>query len=92
MGGLTNTLVTALGNFKRTFGLNQLIVEPTHKWATGESVIDLILVSDHKNVIQSGVISVGLSDHMLIYCTRKVTKVKTYSHNTVMVRSLKNYT
>ena len=45
-------------------------------------------MSDHKNVVQSGVISVGLSDHMLIYCTRKVTKVKTYSHNTVRVRNV----
>ena len=49
-------------------------------------------MSDHKNVFQSGVISVGLSDHILIYCTRKITKVKTYIHKTVRVRSLKNYT
>ena len=35
---------------------------------------DLILISDTDKVSQSGVIDLGISDHCLIFCTRKVIK------------------
>ena len=34
----------------------------------------------------------GLSDHQLIYCTRKTTHVKYSQHKYIKIRSLKNYT
>ena len=37
-------------------------------------------------------IDVGLSDHLLIYCTRKILRFKTNRHNQVRVRSPKIYT
>ena len=43
-----------------------------------ESAIDLILVSDHEKVCQSGDLSVGLSDHMLI-----IVPQTQYSSNSV---------
>ena len=42
-------------------------------------------------VSQSGVIDTGLSDHQLIYCTRKITRTKFNSHKNITIRSLKNY-
>lgn len=76
----------------RMFDLNQIIVEPTHVTDCSESVIDLIFVSDTDKICQSGVISVGVSDHMLTFCTRKVSRGQINSHKTVKIRSMKNYT
>ena len=37
------------------------------------------------------IIYFGLSDHQLIYCTRKVLRTKLNMHNQIQVRSLKKY-
>ena len=55
-----NILVNALRNFERVFGFKQLITEPTRVCNNGESAIDLILVTYHEKVCQSGVLSVNL--------------------------------
>ena len=55
------------------------------------TTIDLILVSDTDKNSQRGVLDLGISDHCLIYCTRKVLRNIINSHNTVKIRSLKNY-
>ena len=47
------------------------------------STIDLILVSDIEKSSQSGVIDIGISDHSLIFCTRKQTKTVFNKHNSV---------
>ena len=36
-------------------------------------------------------IDLGISDHQLIYCTRKIKRIKHNIHNQIQVRSLKNY-
>ena len=36
-------------------------------------------------------IDVGISDHQLIYCTRKIKRIKHNMHNQIQVRSLKKY-
>ena len=33
----------------------------------------------------------GISDHQLIYCTRKIKRIKHNMHNQIQVRSLKKY-
>lgn len=38
------------------------------------------MVTDTEKVSQSGVINIGLSDHMLVFCTRKVAKPKFDNH------------
>ena len=78
-----NICVDALRSFDRAFGLKQLIEEPTRVCTNSESAIDLILVSDHEKVCQSGVLSVGISNHALTHCTRKVTRCQRNKHNTV---------
>ena len=51
----------------------------------------MILVTDKVNFNNSGVIEYGISDHFLIYCTRKVQRKVFSGHRTIMARSLKNY-
>ena len=89
-----NILVDALHNFECAFSLKQLIEEPTRVRSrvctNSESAIDLILVSDHEKVCQSGVLSVGISDSMFTYCTRQVTRCQWNKHNTVQIRSSKH--
>ena len=41
---------------------------------------------------QKGVIDVGILDHQLIYCTRKILRTKVNMHNQIRVRLLKKYT
>ena len=86
-----NPLIKALNSFEKMFSLKQLIMEPTRVCARSQSILDLILVSDQKKVNQSDVIHVGLSDHFLTFCTRKVTKQLFNKHNTIHIRSTKHY-
>lgn len=76
--------------FCSLYGLKQLIVEPT-PCATA-TVIDHFLTNCVGKVSQSGVLNVGLSDHQMIFCTRKVKKVKFNTHKHIKFRSFKNNT
>ena len=86
-----SNLQRRLVEFQTTFDLDQVIVEPTTITPKSRTIIDLILVSDPAKISQSGVIEIGVSDHFLTYCTRKITKVLYHKHNNVKIRSLKNY-
>ena len=70
--------------------LKQLITEPTRVCNNSESAIDLILVTDHEKVCQSGVLNVGISDHLITYCTRKVNRAHVSKH-TFRMRCSKHY-
>ena len=71
--------------------LKQLINEPTRITTTSSSTIDLIMVSNNDKISKSGVITLGLSDHFMTYCTRKVKREVLNKHNNVKLRSLKHY-
>ena len=86
------TLVRKLFSFPRMFALTQIIDCATRITCNSSSIIDLIFTSVMDNITQSGVLEVGISDHLVIYCTRKVTRVKSGCHKCVKVRSLKKYT
>ena len=45
----------------------------------------------YTNISQSGVIDIGLSDHCMIYCTRKLKRDYIAKHNNVTFRSMKDY-
>ena len=49
------------------------------------------MVTDPDNMCQFGVLNVGLSDHLITYCTHKVKKFQINKHNSVRIRSLKQY-
>ena len=72
-------------------GLTQLINEPTRKTDATESLLDHILVNTPDKISQSGVIEKGISDHEIIFCTRKHQKIKSGQHNSIKIRSMKNY-
>ena len=72
-------------------GLRQLIQEATHITETSETLLDHIISNSTQKVSQHGVVNLGLSDHQMIYCTRKSTRAKNYDHKYIKIRSMKNY-
>ena len=72
-------------------GLNQLIEEPTRKTDKTKSLLDHILVNTPDKISQFGIIERAISDHDMIYCTRKHNKLKSGQHNSIKIRSMKNY-
>ena len=56
------------------------------------TIIDHILASYPERVTQCGVIDISLSDHELIYWTRKISRIKRGSHKQIQFRSFKHYT
>ena len=77
--------------FCTMFGLKQLIEVPTRVTCSSSTIIDHILASFPDRVSQQGVTDVGLSDHQIIYCTRKISRMKRSKHKEIRYRSLKNY-
>ena len=73
-------------------GLKQLIEFPTRVTENTSTILDHILTNSPEKALQHGVIDVGLSDHQLIYCTRKKNKEKTNCKTYIKYRSLKHYT
>ena len=74
------------------FGLRQLIKVPIRSTTSSTTNIDHILASYPKRVTQCGVIDISLSYHQLIYCTRKISRIKKVSHKQIQFHSLKHYT
>ena len=74
-----------------THSLEQIITRPTRITDQTATLIDHILTNSLDKVSQSAVIDLGLSDHDLIYCTRKISLPKSYKHNEILVRSMKRY-
>ena len=72
-------------------GLTQLIRQPTRVTETSQTIIDLVVTSDQSMIASSGTIVCGLSDHYMIFCTRKKQKTKSEGHKTIEIRDLKTY-
>ena len=70
---------------------SRLITGPTRITDTSETAIDLICTSDVENISQSGVLPCKLSDHNVIFCTRKLLKCQFKGHNNVELRIMKCY-
>ena len=61
------------------------------KFIFSETLIPQILTNSSEKVFQKGVIDVGISDHQLIYCTKKIKRIKHNMHNQIQVRSWKKW-
>ena len=81
----------AIMNFVLFFSLHQLIKAPTRITCNSATIIDHILTSYSKRVTQQGILDVELSDHQLIFCTRKNSRIKRGTHKHIKFRSLKHY-
>jgi len=68
-----------------------VLTSPTRVTVDTSALLDHVLTNSHDRVSQSGVIDIGLSDHQLIYCTRKIVRPKTNEHKYITIQSLKNY-
>ena len=91
---LTTNVNTDIKNyieFCSLFGLEQIIETPTRITCNSSSIIDHILTNSSEIISQSGVIDTGISDHQLIFCTRKKTKIKVNDHKQITFRCFKNY-
>ena len=77
--------------FCTMFGLKQLVEVPTRVTCSSSTIIDHILASFPNRVSVQVVIDPGLSDHQIIYCTRKISRIKRGTHKQIRSRSLKNY-
>ena len=78
-------LVKKLKDFCNSCNLCQLIKDYAKVTAQSQSIIDLILASDASDHCLT------ISDHCLVYCTRKVKRDQIGKHNNVKLRSLKGY-
>ena len=59
------------------YGLRQLIQSLTRVTCSTLTLIDHILTNAPSRVFQKGVINEGVSDHQLIFCTQKISRIKT---------------
>ena len=73
------------------YGLSQLIDCLTRITCNTSTLTDHISTNTQENTSQLGVIDTTISDHSLIYCTRKLLKAKYNRHKEITFRSLKNY-
>ena len=78
-------------DFCSTFALKQLIRYPTRVTSKSSTLIDHILTNAEDKISQSGIIDTGLSDHQLIFCTRKIVRQKFNMHKHISCRNFKNY-
>ena len=60
-----------------TLGLKQPIKRPMKIACHTSTLIDHIITNCEEKFTQSGVIDTSLSDYQLIFCTRKIKRVKT---------------
>ena len=81
-------ITTQYNEFCSLFSLKQLIKEPTRITSTTSTLIDHVLTNSFQKICQSGVIDTSLSDHQMIYCTRKVLRMKTHAHKQIKCRSI----
>ena len=64
-------LANNYSQFCSMHSLKQLIRSPTRVAKATSTVLDPILTNANELVSQSGVLDIGLSDHQLVFCTRK---------------------
>ena len=88
----SHPLLKAYKQVLSIYDLVQIISEPTRITESSKSIIDHIVTNRRENLAQFGVVPMGLSDHMLIYCSRRISRGHFKNQNSTKIRSLKNYT
>ena len=77
--------------FCSIYGFKQLINCPTRITCNTSTLIDHILTNAQDNFSEPCVINTAISDHNMIYCTKKILKARCNKHNEQTFRSLRNY-
>ena len=73
------------------FSFRQLIEEPTRVTLTTSTIIDHIATTDSSNILNSGVYKISLSNHYMVYCTRKLNGAIEKDHKMIKTRKMKNF-
>ena len=72
------------------YGLSKLITEPTRVTLVSKTLIDLCITNSPEKVSNSGVIHLGISDHSLVFMTRKVHHDR-FCPGTIEMRQFKHF-
>ena len=65
------------GDYPCLYGLSQLITEPTRVTPDSKTLIDLCITNSPEKITNSGVIHLGISDHSLVFLSRKTQYCRT---------------
>ena len=71
--------------------MKQHISEPTCETICTSTLIDHIATFHPSNVVTSGAIKCGISDHYAVYCVRKFMENLSRSQKIFVSRQLKNF-
>ena len=75
-----------------TLDLKRLIKHPTRITCHTSTLTDQIITNCEEKVTQIGVIDTSVSDHQIIFCLRKIKRIKKNNHKQISFYKLKNYT
>ena len=79
-------------NFCSHFAFKQILRKATRiACNSADSLLDHILTKSIQNISQYGIIDVSLSDHQMIYLTRKINRFNFNTHKEFNFRCLKKY-
>ena len=87
----SSPLLKQYKDFLCTYGLKQLVKSPTRITCSSSSIIDHVITNSNEKVSECGVIDIGISDHEMIFCTRKLVRNRPGINKYINSRSLKNY-
>ena len=90
MPGVTSVNATKLNDIFEIFGLKQLIVDPTRTTSHSSTLVGLCVTNAPSKIINSGIIELSISDHVLVYMTHKVHYKQTGSR-LIEIRNMKNF-
>ena len=76
--------------FCQSFNLSQVVTKPTCSTGKSESLLDVILVSNTNQVLESDVLISSISDHDLVYIKLRLKREKS-PPTFITTRSFKNY-
>ena len=89
---LRSTAKSRLQTLARAFSLEQLITSATRITQSSKSTINLIFANNIHRVVASGVYSLGISDHSLIFCVIEAGVAKSGgNYRDINYRCYKNY-
>jgi exonuclease III len=86
---LKNNLSSRIKEFSRSSSMTQHINCLTRVTSNSSTLID-VLLSNSFNILKAGVFEISMSDHYLIYATRKIKKIKPQP-KIINFRSFKNF-
>ena len=78
-------------HFYELFNFQQLIEEPTRVTLNTATIIDHIVTTCRRNIVNSGVYQMALSDHYLVYCIHKFNGEVTKDNEVIKTRKMNKF-